>query len=99
MRLARWWLGGLILGCLLVIFLLLGHGVSQTTSRAQTAAAWMHSLDLGMPALWPSGTGLRAPQSITAAVVPRMTVSDMDMEMHALVMGIRLQKPKAQVAP
>lgn len=71
-----------LLFAVFLICLLLAGGMSTDrfvrSGDPVDAAAWMRRLDLSMPALWPAGTLLRAPETASPAVLPRLGPHDCD---------------------
>lgn len=92
LRAARWlWMVALS-GCLLASGMVALHYVLRTGVREQTCGHWMKTLDLTMPALHPSGSPLRFPESAIPAVDLRLIPGDMDLDGYKAVSIQRLKR-------
>jgi hypothetical protein len=96
---ARWSIMIAIGAILLLLGGLLGHFLVQSRMREQSAARWVAILDLSMPALWPSGASVRAPELANAAVIPRLYPGEMGPYHNGGVLFWRLNSTSSQVAP
>lgn len=92
LRAARWLWTVVLSCCLLASGLVAGHYVLRTAVRDQTAGRWMKTLDLTMPALHPSGSPLRFPESALPAVDLRLIPGDMDLDGYDAVITPRLKR-------
>jgi hypothetical protein len=72
-RLARWTIVSALLSPLLVVLLMMADGWLRARHDEQIAAAWFERLDLSLPALWPSGTAHRHPETLWPGVDLRLS--------------------------
>jgi hypothetical protein len=86
-------------GCLSASGLVAGHYVLRAGVREQTAGCWMKTLDLTMPALHPSGSPLRFPESALSAVDLRLIPGDMDLDGCDAVIIPRLKRRIGKEGP
>lgn len=89
---ARWLWMIVLSGCLLASGMVAGHYALRARVRGQTAGRWMKTLELTMPALHPSGSPLRFPESALAAVDLRLIPGDMDLDGYDAVITARLKQ-------
>jgi hypothetical protein len=92
LRAARWLWIVVLSGCLSASGLVAGHYVLRSGAREQAAGRWMKTLDLTMPALHPSGSPLRFPESALPAVDLRLMPGDMDLDGYDIVITPRLKR-------
>lgn len=78
LRAARRLLVSMLLVCILLAGGMTANYFIRSMDQFDAAGAWMRRLDLSMPVLWPAGTLLRAPESASSAVLPRLTPRDID---------------------
>jgi hypothetical protein len=85
--------------CMLLVCGMTADRVARTVNQADAAAGWMRRLDLSMPALWPAGTLLRAPESASPAVLPRLAPKDIDPWNETRIAAAWQWCPGSKVAP
>lgn len=99
LRAARWLWVAVISGCLLASGVVAGHYTLRTGVRGKTAGRWMKTLDLNMPALHPSGSLLRFPESALPAVDVRLIPGEMDLDGYDAVIIPRMKQAVGKDRP